>query len=226
MKQIKLHYEKRHLFIEDNHDLFVYDTGSPISFGLRDYTPLNNRDRVKREAPGLDVKMLSDYVGVPVIGLIGTDILNQYDHIIDLKTNTLTFSDDKLKCDGNIQKLMRNSKMGIPTLESRVDEHFHTYIFDTGAQFSYHFGNIPLEHIECIEVEDFWAPIGRFKTKSYHAKVSLSSFERWIHFGVPPKELVEALKQPFNVKGILGNELMRDRITGYFPRRRELVIEA
>jgi hypothetical protein len=225
MKQIKLHYENRHLFIEDNHDLFVYDTGSPISFGLRDYSPLNNRNRLKPNAPGLDVEMLSDYIGVPVIGLIGTDILNQYDHIINLKTNTLTFSENQLKSQGNVQKLTRNSQTGIPTLEARVDDNFHTYIFDTGAQFSYHIAKIPEEHIECIEIEDFWGPIGKFKTQSYHAKVGLTGFERWMHLGVPPKELVGTLKQTFNVKGILGNELMRNRITGYFPRRRELILQ-
>lgn len=227
-KQIKLHYENRHIFVEDNHDLFVYDTGAQMSFSLSDYTPLDNEIKVQREAPGLNAKMLSDYVGVPVVGLIGIDILNQYNHIIDLKTNILTYAKPNvdLRCRGNVIKLAPRSKKGIPILEPWINEATNDYIFDTGAQFSYHFGDIPKEHIECIEIEDFWAPIGVFKTQSYHAQVRAGGLERWVHFGVPPKKLVSAIEQPFGVKGILGNELMRNRVSGYFPSRAEIILQS
>lgn len=226
MKQIKLHYEDNHIFIEDNHDLFIYDTGSPKSFSIGQRNPLNDEE-IPYSFPGLpDAKKLSDFLNIPVIGLIGTDILNQYDHIIDLKTNTLTFSKQELKHQGHTLSLkLSNVLQGVPTLDAKIDTQLSKFIFDTGAQYSYYNDTIPKHSIPMGRVSDFWPPIGRFKTESYKAQVRLNDIERYIHFGVPPAELSKLLKAT-DAKGILGNELMRDRVTGYFPRRKELVLQS
>ena len=226
MKQIKLHYENKHLFVEDNHDLFIYDTGSPKSFSIGQRNPLNDEE-IPYSFPGLpDAKKLSDFLNIPVIGLIGTDILNQYDHIIDLKTNTLTFSKQELKHQGHTLSLkLSNVLQGVPTLDAKIDTQLSKFIFDTGAQYSYYNDTIPKHSIPMGRVSDFWPPIGRFKTESYKAQVRLNDIERYIHFGVPPAELSKLLKAT-DAKGILSNELMRNRVSGYFPRRNELVLQS
>ena len=226
MKQIKLHYEDNHIFIEDNHDLFIYDTGSPKSFSIGQRNPLNDEE-IPYSFPGLpDAKKLSDFLNIPVIGLIGTDILNQYDHIIDLKTNTLTFSKQELKHQGHTLSLkLSNVLQGVPTLDAKIDTQLSKFIFDTGAQYSYYNDTIPKHSIPMGRVSDFWPPIGRFKTESYKAQVRLNDIERYIHFGVPPAELSKLLKAT-DAKGILSNELMRNRVSGYFPRRNELVLQS
>lgn len=226
MKQIKLHYEDNHIFIENNHDLFIYDTGSPKSFSISQRNPLNDEE-IPYSFPGVtDAKKLSDFLKIPVIGLIGTDILNQYDHIIDLKTNTLTFSKQELKHQGHTLPLtFSNILQGVPMLVAKIDTQLSNFIFDTGAQYSYYNDTMPKQSIPMGHVSDFWPPIGRFTTESYKAQVRLNDIETYIHFGVPPAELSKLLKAS-GAKGILGNELMRNRLTGYFPRRKELVLQS
>ena len=233
MKQIKLHYKDNHIFIKDNHVLFVYDTGGPKSFGVGGLNPLNDEyipyfypDEQISYSKVIDAKKLSDFLGMRVDGLIGTDILNQYDHVIDLKTNTLTFSKQELKHQGHTLPLMfSNLLQGVPMLVAKINTQQSNFIFDTGAQYSYYDDNMPKNSIPMGDITDFWSPIGTFKTQSYKALVKLNDIETYIHFGVPPAELSKLLKAS-GAKGILGNELMRNRITGYFPRRKELVIQA
>ena len=233
MKQIKLHYKDNHIFIKDNHVLFVYDTGGPKSFGVGGLNPLNDEyipyfypDEQISYSKVIDAKKLSDFLGMRVDGLIGTDILNQYDHIIDLKTNTLTFSKQELKHQGHTLPLtFSNILQGVPMLVAQINTQQSNFIFDTGAQYSYYDDTMPKHSIPMGDITDFWPPIGTFKTQSYKALVKLNDIETYIHFGVPPAELSKLLKAS-GAKGILGNELMRNRITGYFPRRKELVIQA
>jgi hypothetical protein len=235
MKQIKLHHKDNHIFIKDNLRLFVYDTGGPKSFGVGGLNPLNDEEipyfypdeEIRNSYPVFtDAKKLSDFFNFRVDGLIGTDTLNQYDHILDLKTNTLTFSKQELKHQGHTLSItFSNILQGVPMLVAKIDTQLSNFIFDTGAQYSYYNDTIPKDSTPMGHITDYWPPIGTFKTHSYKALVKLNDIETYIHFGVPPAELSKLLKAS-GAKGILGNELMRNRVTGYFPRRNELVLQS
>lgn len=224
---LPLVFKRQHLFIHTAAGLWVYDTGSPVTIGETGFNPLNS-NAVKFRS----MSDISEFLGVKVVGLIGTDVLNAYDHLIDLREGhlCLEFSEAKLTCEGRAQSLDFISleagvKPSIPTLRASVGDQEATYIFDTGAQLSYRIGQKPEGHVPCTPADDFWLPIGEFNTETYHAQVTLSGFSPSARFGVPPPLLTQTLNANA-VTGIIGNELMIGRLTGYFPRRRILTLQS
>lgn len=204
----------------------MYDTGSPETFGEAAINPLNGQPLTQRS-----MDRISHNLGVKVVGLIGTDTLNAYDHVIDLRPNfmSLEYSEELLACEGNAHGLRfispkPGASAGIPTLQASLGGPASDYIFDTGAPLSYHVGHVPDGAVCCCLNQDFWLPIGSFTTETYHAQTHLDATQRWLKFGRPPAQLEQALKG-FHTCGILGNEVMRGRITGYFPRRRVLILQ-
>jgi hypothetical protein len=174
----------------------------------------------------------SGYLGVKVVGLIGADTLNAYDHLLDLRPSnmSLTYSKEQLACDGGVHGLRfispkPGSDAVIPILLASLGGPASDYIFDTGAQLSYHVGPVPDGVVPCCLKQDFWLPIGSFTTETYHAQTHLDASQRWLKFGRPPAQLEQTLKG-FHTCGIIGNEVMRGRITGYFPRRSLLILQA
>jgi hypothetical protein len=227
MKQLQLVFQKNHILIDQINGLYVYDTGSPESFSISKQNPFNDQEIGESHLRETDAKKLSEYLGIEhIVGLIGTDILNQYDHLIDLQTNTLTFSDRKLEHKGyKIALTLSDSLKGVPTLDAQIDKQLTSLIFDTGAQYSYYDDTMPTSSVPEKDITDFWPPIGKFKTKSFRKHIKLHTLETRVHFGVPPKNLLKLLNT-LGAKGILGNEVMRNRVTGYFPRRNELVLQS
>ena len=224
---LPLVFKRQHLFIQTAAGLGVFDTGSPVTIGETGFNPLNG-NAVKSRS----MSDISEFLGVKVVGLIGTDVVNDYDHLIDLRPERmcLEFSETELTCEGYEQSLdfislEASVNPSIPTLRASVGDQEAAYIFDTGAQLSYRIGQKPEGHVPCTPADDFWPPIGEFNTETYHAQVTLSGFSSSARFGVPPPKLVQTLNDRA-VSGIIGNELMIGRLTGYFPRRRILILQS
>ena len=219
-------FRDNHLYVSIAGALWVYDTGSPDTFGEVATNPFNGKPLTQRR-----MDRISHYLGVKVAGLIGTDTLNAYDHVIDLRSKhmSLEYSEDLLACDGGAHGLRfiapkPGTDAVIPTLLASLGGPASDYIFDTGAPLSYHVGPVPEGAVPCCIMQDFWLPIGSFTTKTYHAQTYLDVSQLWVKYGRPPEQLEEALKG-LHTCGIIGNEVMRGRITGYFPRRGILILQ-
>jgi hypothetical protein len=65
---------------------------------------------------------------------------------------------------------------------------------------------------------------GYFTTETYRFAIVLSGFSPVIRFGKLPGLMGLSLGMA-GVSGILGNELMRNRVTSYFPRRKQLILQ-
>jgi len=224
---LPLFFKRQHLFIKTAAGLWVFDTGSPATTGETGFNPLNGNAVNAR-----NMSDISELLGVKVVGLIGTDVLNAYDHLIDLRPEhmCLEYSESALICEGheqslNLITLETGVKPSIPALRASIGDQEATYIFDTGAQLSYRIGQKPEGHVPCTPADDFWLPIGEFNTETYHAQVTLSGFSHSVRFGVPRPKLAQTLNDRA-VSGIIGNELMIGRLTGYFPRRRILILQS
>jgi len=220
-------FKRQHLFVKGEDGLWVYDTGSPISFGTTGIEPLKGNTVEKK-----DMSIFSDYLGIRVVGLIGTDILNAYDHIIDLRPGQmrLEYSEKQPPCDGMPQtlgyvSLDPGAPATIPTLRASIGNLSGTYIFDTGAQISYLTGDPPSDRVPCTPTDDFWPPIGEFNTETYHAIISLKGYSPSARFGYPPVILQDFLRSK-DIAGIIGNELLIGRLTGYFPLSNSLTLQA
>jgi hypothetical protein len=96
-------------------------------------------------------------------------------------------------------------------------------VFDTGAQISFlqyeSLGNFPAMGA----VTDFYPLFGGFQTETHLVSVTLGTVRYELRCGALPDSIGMRLTG-LGIEGIIGNDIMRDRILGYFPRRNALVL--
>ena len=216
-------FRDNHLFVQIDGALWVYDTGADSSFGVRPVSLLGPAQNISADYAGFTAGDISRFLGESVEGTIGADLINPFDHLIDLRTNTLTVSDEELTCDGHVQSL--DFLMGVPMLEAQVGGARCKLFFDTGAQISYYQGSLPDGSEYAGQLRDFYPTVGEFTTDTFRFPVVLKGFSPVVRCGNLPGLMGMSLGMA-GVSGILGNELMRRRITGYFPRRHHLILQA
>ena len=217
MYEYSLSFEKEHLFMEINSLKWLIDTGAPSSFAQVNEIDLAGRSfSVSENYMGLTAGQLSEYIGTKCHGLIGVDILNQFDLLIDLNNYRLTVSIEEIKMDGNT--IQMNDFMGIPIVSAKVGGEEYQLFFDTGAKISY----LPESTFEAMEklseVKDFYPGFGTFVTSLHLVEVSVGDELYELKCGSLPSLLNMTLTMA-STQGILGNELCQRGMVGYFPRR-------
>ncbi len=217
-------FRNNHLYVEIDGALWVYDTGADSTFGDSATGLLGPKEEVAPLYAGqFSAADISGFLGETVAGIIGADIINRYDHIIDLKANRLTVSDGDLTSEGFVQPL--EFFMGVPMLKANIGGAAHSLFFDTGAQISYFQGTAPVDAVDAEDLEDFFPMVGAFRTQTKHINVGLNGLSHTLRCGKLPGMMGMALSMA-NVSGILGNEVMRGRVTSFYPRRQQLVLQA
>jgi hypothetical protein len=216
-------FRDNHLYVSIEGALWVYDTGADSSFGNRPVSLLGSAQPIATDYAGYTAEDISGFLGETISGIIGADLINAYDHVINLRLNTLTVSDKILTSDGFAQQL--DFFMGVPMLDARIGKTNCRMFFDTGAQISYFQGEPPPDAEAERMIDDFLPSFGEFTTQTYRFPISLAGFNPMVSCGKLPGIMGASLSMA-GVSGILGNELMRGRITGYFPRRQQLILQA
>src|SRR5690606_35954326 len=169
---------------------------------------------------GLDADSLSSLTGVRCAGLLGADVLGRFDHILNVQSGTLTISQNELTHDGHPVEL--TEFMGIPIIDARMGEEACRMIFDTGAQISYFQGDSLVSFPEAGVVTDFYPGVGEFETQTHSVPVVIGEVSLSVRCGRLP-ELLGLTLMMAGTQGIVGNEILLDRVVGYFPRRRVMV---
>ena len=101
MTTYDLTYENGYLLIALCDGLYVLDTGAPRTFGNADTLAIGGETLPQvQEFAGLTAGKVSATAGQPVQGLLGTDILNQFDILVDIPRETVTFSTNALTLQG------------------------------------------------------------------------------------------------------------------------------
>ena len=217
-----LELQRDHLLLRSPEGYWIVDTGSPQSFG--DHRTVNLANKVFEVSPnlmGLDAKMLSDLSGICVQGLIGTDILNEFDILFDVPAGQMTFGDLPLNTEGKTFPI--DFVMGVPTANIQIQSRDVAMVFDTGATFSY-WQAPELDSFSEKEVrKDYFPGIGEFEVKTFHVPVTLGSLEFQLECGRLPEMLGLTLSL-IGVEGILGNEFFREIKLGYLPRHNQIVL--
>jgi hypothetical protein len=220
-------FKRQHLLLLHEGRHWIIDTGCPISFGNAAREPISQKSLNRCNVffdKSVDAETISGYVGLQVDGLIGCDILNQFDVLIDLRPGVMKMSVSVGELgppEGTLAVDIAQFQESIPYLTLTLGRQAGRYIFDTGAQLSYHVGPIPADASPCTPADDFWIPLGEFQTETHHASVKIQDKEARLRFGVPPKKLADGLAS-VKFHGIIGNETLIGRCTGYFPRRGKL----
>ena len=222
MLTLPLTLQDGHLFVELDGEFWLIDTGAPTSFGKSNLLSLDGEQfSLGSTYQGLTHETLTSFVGVPCAGLLGTDVLGNFDHLFDTITGTLSISTSQFAHSGRNVDL--SEFMGIPVLDVQIAGKPYRMFLDTGAQISYFqddsFANFP----SAGSLIDFYPGVGQFETETRQIDVSLGGVGFTLRCGILPS-LLGATLMMAKIDGIIGNQILGHRIVGYFPRRRVLVL--
>lgn len=222
MQILELTYQSGHLFTQLNGAKWLIDTGSPATFGTTSQIRLGDQEFfAASEYMGLNAESLSGSLKLECSGLIGTDVLNQFDWIIDIENESLVFDVANLSLDG--ETLPTRMLMGVPIVTVHVGDEQHDMFFDTGAQVSYlqsdSLGSFP----DAGAMTDFYPSFGEFDTPTHNVPMVFRNTNFTLRCGRLPSVLAVTLLAA-GTTGIVGNEVFLQRKIGYFPRRKLLVI--
>jgi hypothetical protein len=221
MKEYPLTFKDGHLFVELEGGTWVYDTGAPTSFGETQELQFGGETfPVVENYMGLTAAELSGHIDIECAGLLGADVINDFDHILDLPRETLTVSTDELQIDGT-RVSITDFVMGIPIVTAHIAGSDYRMFFDTGAQFSFFQDESIIDFPESGKVTDFYPGAGPFETDTHRVDLSLGGLSFALQCGTLPGLLGQTLMVA-DSQGIVGNETMQGRVTGYFPRRSEI----
>lgn len=222
MNTLPLQLRDGHLFVELGKALWLLDTGAPISFGTpRNVTIAGEQFSVGTSYLGLNAETLSQFVSVQCVGLLGADIFGRFDHIFDTAGGRMTVSTTELPLGGHSVRL--DGFMGIPIVTARVGRSDYRMFFDTGAQISYFQDESLTEFPSAGSITDFYPGVGEFQSDTHVVPLSLDGVTFMLRCGTLPG-LLGATLMMAGSSGIIGNQLMENRIIGYFPRRNVLCL--
>ena len=217
MTTLPLIFNHDHLFVELEGHLWLFDTGAPTSFGAAESLLIAEEQiSISSSYFGLTASTLSEYLGVECSGLLGADVLGRFDHILDIKGGRLTVSTAELSHDG--QRVHLDEFMGIPIVEASVGGSEYRMFFDTGAQISYFQDDSLADFPAAGSVTDFFPGVGQFQTDTHEVPISLGDLSFLLRCGCLPG-LLGATLMMADTQGIIGNQVLIDRVAGFFPRR-------
>lgn len=222
MNTLPLHLRDNHVFVELGGELWLLDTGAPTSFGTSGNVAIGGEQiSLGTSYLGLTATALSQFVGVACAGLLGADVLGRFDHIFDTAGGRLTISTAELSHRG--MNVHLDGFMGIPIVTARVRTHDYRMFFDTGAQISYFQGDSLGDFPRAGSVVDFYPGVGQFQTDTHEVPISLGGVAFALRCGNLPDLLGMTLMMA-GAEGIVGNAILSNRIVGYFPRRRTMIL--
>jgi len=212
-----------HLFLTIDQNSWLLDTGAPESFGNQ--ASLNIAGKSFEVPPNhfmLNAEELSKLVGHPTSGLIGADILTQFNTLIDVKSKEISFSQtNAFALDGDV--LNMEEFMGIPIVNVTICGSVRRMFFDTGAQISYFQGDELQECPPAGTMTDFFPGFGQFNTETYMVETSIGSLQFELRCGSLPG-LLGATLMMAGTEGIIGNEILINHTVAYSPRNKTLII--
>ena len=217
-----LKYLNKHLYITvDGHDWLI-DTGSPVSFGDLSEIEIAGEDfSISKDFNGLTATKLSEHLDHKSVGLIGTDILNIFNTVFDVKSGTITFSQEKVELDGELLPI--SQVMGIPIVTVKIAGGDRAMFFDTGAQISYLQNETLSRYPSAGIMDDFYPGVGTFQTDTFMIDAKLGDQQLILRCGTLP-ELLGMTLMMAGTEGIIGNEILNDNIVGYFPKESAIVL--
>ena len=216
-----LHFRGGHLFLETAQQLWLFDTGAPTSFGSQPEVSLGGETFSLTDSyMGMTASTLSQFVSVECTGLLGGDILSQFDFALDASNSAVEISSGILEHSGRSVPI--DEFMGIPIVAARIENADHQMFFDTGAQISYFQHDSITDYPDAGAINDFYPGFGKFQTDTHNVDIALGETKFTLRCGILP-DLLAATLMMAGTTGIIGNQVITGRVIGYFPRRKMIV---
>lgn len=221
MPDIRLSFERGHLIAGLDGQRWLVDTGLPTSIAPRGRVRVEGRDfSVAREYLGVTVGTLAELVGVRLDGLLGADILAQFDALFDLPKQRLRLSDAPLTLAGH--RVSLEQFQSVPIIGVGIAGASMRMFFDTGAPVSYLQDPVRRKFPPSEPYDDFFPGVGAFTTDTCLVEAEIAHERMQLRCGELPGLLGLTLSLA-GVSGIVGNEVMLRRPVGFFPRSGWLV---
>ena len=223
METVPLTFCNGHFFVAVEDRDWLVDTGAPSSFGAVASLAVDDKVfRPRASYMGLTADTVSEYTGHPTAGVMGADVLNEFDVLLDAPRGRHRSLGCCQKFAGTV--VGTEEFMGIPVVQARIGGTTRRMFFDTGAHVSYYQDEALTTFPAAGRVTDFYPGVGRFETETYLVGIALGGTRYTLRCGRLPSLLGMALMMA-NIEGIIGNEILRDRAVGVLPRRRQLVFK-
>ena len=217
MKQYSLSLQNGHIYLKLDAGYWLFDTGAPNSFGSEPSIAIEGVDiGISSSYMGMDLSTLQQSLGIECKGLLGADVLSEFDFLLDLQDEVAIISKGQIQHDG-IDTTMEEF-MGIPIVSVIIEEQPFNMFFDTGAQISYLQDDLLETFPEVGTFRDFYPGFGEFDTDTYQVGLAIEGLDFSLKCGKLPLLLGMTLAMG-ETHGIVGNEILRTRKIGYFPRR-------
>ena len=220
------------IYIELDEALWILDTGSPGSFGSKSSASICGQTfKIPSSYMGISISTIGKHAAPRCVGLLGMDILGQFDSNIDLSSESIEISTEKLICDGiaiqletaSIEGLEELTSSGVPVIDAHINGRSFRVVFDTGAEISYLQDDVINSFPEAGRFKDFYPGFGDFDADTYRIGLTLESEKFFVRCGKLPPLLGIPLTT-LGVQGIVGNEILKNRKVGFFPRRNLMII--
>ena len=217
MSMFELKLLQKHLYLSLGDQLWLFDTGAPQSFGEGEKLAILGKEfPVASSFMGLDANKVSQHAGVEMQGLLGADIINNFDYQIDVRNESIEISEDEIEMGES--SLQIKEFMGIPILTAEIGGAEYSMFFDSGAQYSYFQGDGLSSFPPLGKVADFYPGVGPFETDTFSVPMKIGSVEINTQCGMLPDLLAMTLSMA-DTSGIIGNELLINRVVTYSPKR-------
>ena len=202
---------KDHILVDFGDGMSLIDTGCPSTVGRSlDLLGVQSSLAGGLSYFGVTIEVIGKLVNVPLVRLVGMDVLQKLAWKLDWEAKKITFYRNPVKFQG--YKVPVITPSGPPGIAFKIGNEEHTALLDTGAPYSYCPEKCPAYDeapvLECVK--DFFPSIGEF---------SLTLREIHIAFG---NRLVKvgAGKLPSPLKGlvswwILGAALLKSGPIGF-----------
>ena len=209
-----------HIVVLNGNTKLLIDTGAPSSFGeASSILFAGNKYTLLKNYMGITTESLSNSIGGPVDALIGSDILNEYDILIDPTNNSFMLTKDELPLTGTCIGL--DNFMGIPIINAKIGNEIVRMFFDTGAKLSY-LDSEKTHFYHPVGTEyDFYPGLGDFSTITYDIQIELAEEHIILRVGNLP-DLLQTTLMMANTSGILGTAILKTHKITFAPRRKRI----
>lgn len=204
-------FENGYVLVEQDSGFVILDSGSPISFCENGCIVFGEESlSCDTSCSFVDNSLLTEKVGRRIIGIMGTDLMNRFDHLVFfLRENGEShIFINGCHHDGDLNSM---NIMGVGTADLEINGQIHTVFVDTGAVTSYIHSSFVEGMEPCGEVGDFHPSYGDFTTKLYEMNIVAFKHTYPVKFGTLPGMAEMALKM-VGVDGIVGTDFLKQHI--------------
>lgn len=213
-----------HIIAHANNFDYLIDTGSPVSFGRGEKLVINEQNfHISVDGTfGVTVDSISALSGLHIDGLIGMDILSNFD--MRFTRNQIFLSKVPIKhADTAIVLPLVGDAMGIPITSLKIAHEERRIFFDTGAKLSYLSEDLLIGD-PIGEMDDFYPTIGKYKTNVYKIDVDINGKVEALTFGLLPVS-IRMLLEMGQTKGVVGTELLKKYTIILSNSNKSLILE-